>query len=83
MSFVRIWFVNKLVISLYALKKCTKMQFNPIILSKIIVFTDDRQLSNNHFFFTQGISKDLTIHSPTKERERVEDWDKQILFDLP
>ena len=37
------WLTNKNVLSLLALKKCAKAQYNQIILLKVIMSADDRQ----------------------------------------
>ena len=37
------WLVTELFLYFLALQKCAKAQSNPIILSKVIVLTDDRQ----------------------------------------
>ena len=50
------WLLNELVIFL-ALKSCDKFQSNLIILSKVIVLTDDDKHCGKNHFFTQGISK--------------------------
>ena len=51
--------VNELFLSLYAIKKCAKALSNPIIFSKVIVFTDDRRRQiprrKTHFFSLPGL----------------------------
>ena len=59
------WLVNELVLTFSALIKCTKAQFNLIILSRVMPHTSyrqtdrqtDRHFRKNPFFLTQGFSK--------------------------
>ena len=54
------WLVNDLNFSFWALKRCTKFQSNPKILSRIIrVYRrrKNRQTLVKAVFFTQGVSK--------------------------
>ena len=55
------WLANELIHSFLALKKCAKAQSNPVILSKVIVFTNDRRQTTDTgvktLFSTQGVSK--------------------------
>ena len=49
------WLVNEHVLSFRALKRCTKCQLNPIILSGAIVSTDAGQRTQtNRFFLLRG-----------------------------
>ena len=51
--------VNELVFSLWALKKSAKAQYNLMILSKVIVVTDDDNENDNRQ--TDNLSSDRTF----------------------
>ena len=62
LNFDWMWLVNELVLTFSAPIKCTKAQFNLMILSRVMPHTTYRQtdrqtLSYKLFFLTQGVSK--------------------------
>ena len=55
------WLANELDVQFLIIRECTKFQFNCLILSKVIEYTDRQTSSQKPFFLTQGVSKRVDL----------------------